>query len=478
MACGSTPRSSRRCRTSRSARARSSATRCPRTWSARWPSCAGRARRSSPARRWSSTEASTSIEALTHRAPRRRRAHRPQPPRARARRRPRARLGAGRRRAGRRTALVQGRARRQHRVAHALRPRRLRAGRHRLSPHPSGAGHPLPALRRHHDRGAGRRAHAGPGRGVVRARARPGAGHDGARRALGLRPRHAPARGVGRPAHDQVRRSRRRRQAQDPARDDLPRAAGAPVTRSGGQVLVDQLVLHGADLAFGVPGESYLAVLDALHDAPLRLVVTRHESGAANMAEAYGKLTGRPGVCMVTRGPGATNASNGVHTAMQDSTPLLLLVGQVAREAAVREGFKELDLRAMYGPVAKWATQVEDAARLPEIVARAFAVATSGRPGPGVLALPEDMLADEVDVADVRPQRPVAAAPGERELARLGELLAGAARPLIVVGEGGWTARTGADVAAFADTQAIPGAGAFPCPVYVANQRPALPRPA
>src|SRR3954451_23841786 len=472
MACGSTPRSSRRCRTSRSARGRSSATRCPRTSSARSPSCAGRARRSSQARRWSSTEASTSIEALTHRAPRRRRAHRPQPRRARARRRPRAGLGAGRRRAGRRAALVQGRARRQHRVAHALRPGRLRAGRRGLSTHASGAGHPLPALRRHHDRLAGRRAHAGPGRGVVRARPRPGAGHDGARRTLGLRPRHAPARGVGRPAHDQVRRPRRRRQAQDPARDDLPRAAGAPVTRSGGQVLVDQLALHGADMAFGVPGESYLAVLDALHDADLRLVVTRHEAGAANMAEAYGKLTGRPGVCLVTRGPGATHASVGVHTAFQDSTPMLLLVGQVARDTTGREGFQELDYRQVFGSLAKWATQIDSAARVPEVMARAFAVATSGRPGPVVVALPEDMLTETADVPDAHPHRVPAASPGAEELARLRELVAGAVRPLVIVGEGGWTAQAGEDILAFAGANGLPVATSWRCQDYVDNRSP------
>ncbi|MFL5111752.1 MAG: thiamine pyrophosphate-binding protein, partial [Microvirga sp.] len=207
--------------------------------------------------------------------------------------------------------------------------------------------------------------------------------------------------------------------------------------RTGGQILVDQLIVHGVDHLFCVPGESYLAVLDALHDAPLRLIVTRHEGGAANMAEAYGKLTGRPGVCLVTRGPGATHAANGVHTAFQDSTPLLLLIGQVARDASGREGFQELDYRAMYGPIAKWATQVDDAARLPEIVARAFAAATSGRPGPVVIALPEDMLTDRVDVPDGRRRQVPAAAPGEPELARLGELLAGAERPLIVVGEAG-----------------------------------------
>ena len=245
------------------------------------------------------------------------------------------------------------------------------------------------------------------------------------------------------------------------------------MTRSGGQVLVDQLVLHGADLAFGVPGESYLAVLDALHDAPLRLVVTRHESGAANMAEAYGKLTGRPGVCMVTRGPGATNASNGVHTAFQDSTPMLLLIGQVARDTVGREGFQELDYRAMYGAIAKWATQVDDPARLPEIVARAFAVATSGRPGPVVLALPEDMLSERVDVADARPHRAAPAAPAPGAMARLAELLAQARAPLAIVGEGGWTARTGADVAAFAEAQAVPIAASFRCQDYVDNASPA-----
>jgi acetolactate synthase I/II/III large subunit len=245
------------------------------------------------------------------------------------------------------------------------------------------------------------------------------------------------------------------------------------VTRSGGQVLVDQLVLHGAELCFGVPGESYLAVLDALHDAPLRLIVTRHEGGAANMAEAYGKLTGRPGICLVTRGPGATHASNGVHTAMQDSTPMILLVGQVAREAIGREAFQELDYRAVFGSMAKWATQIDRAERVPELMARAFAVATSGRPGPVVVALPEDMLASQVDVPDARPHRAVAVTPGERELARLGELLAEAERPLIVVGEGGWTARTGEDVAAFAETQRVPVAASFRCQDFVDNASPA-----
>jgi acetolactate synthase I/II/III large subunit len=246
------------------------------------------------------------------------------------------------------------------------------------------------------------------------------------------------------------------------------------LTRSGGQVLVDQLALHGAELCFGVPGESYLAVLDALHDAPLRMIVTRHEGGAANMAEAYGKLTGRPGICLVTRGPGATHASNGVHTAMQDSTPMLLLVGQVARETIGREAFQELDYRAVFGSMAKWATQVDRAERVPEIMARAFAVATSGRPGPVVIALPEDMLTSQVDVPDAAPHRtPAGPPPSEAEMARLAELLADAQRPAIVVGEGGWTAQTGADVAAFAEAQRIPVVASFRCQDFVDNASPA-----
>jgi acetolactate synthase I/II/III large subunit len=246
------------------------------------------------------------------------------------------------------------------------------------------------------------------------------------------------------------------------------------VSRSGGQVLVDQLVLHGADLAFGVPGESYLPVLDALRDAPMRLVVTRHEGGAANMADAYGKLTGRPGICLVTRGPGATHASNGVHTASQDSTPMILLVGQVARDAVGREGFQELDYGAVFGSMAKWVAQIDDAARVPELVARAFAVATSGRPGPVVLALPEDMLTDVVDVPDAAPHRPLAATPpGDAAMARLAELLEGAERPLAIVGEGGWTPRTGLDVAAFCEAQRIPVAASFRCQDYVDNRSPA-----
>jgi thiamine pyrophosphate-dependent acetolactate synthase large subunit-like protein len=173
--------------------------------------------------------------------------------------------------------------------------------------------------------------------------------------------------------------------------------------REGGRILVDQLVLNGVDTAFCVPGESFLPVLDALHDGPVRLVVCRQEGGAAHMAAAHGRLTGQPGVCLVTRGPGATNASVGVHNAAQDSAPMLLLVGQVPRGLRHREAFQELDLPAVFGPMAKWAAEVDDAARLPELVARAITVSASGRPGPVVLGLPEDVLADKVEADDARP---------------------------------------------------------------------------
>src|SRR5919107_4201196 len=175
--------------------------------------------------------------------------------------------------------------------------------------------------------------------------------------------------------------------------------------RTGGQVVVDRLRADNIDAAFCVPGESFLAVLDALHDGPTRLIACRHEAAAANMAVAYGKLIGRPGVCLVTRGPGATQASVGVHTAAQDSAPMLLLVGQVGRAVRGREAFQELDVPAVFAPVAKWAAEATDPARLPELLARAVRVATSGRPGPVVLALPEDVLSGGARVGDPRPVR-------------------------------------------------------------------------
>ena len=244
--------------------------------------------------------------------------------------------------------------------------------------------------------------------------------------------------------------------------------------RTGGRILVDQLAVHGADLAFGVPGESYIDVLDALRDSPVRFVTCRHEAGAANMAEAYGKLTGRPGICLVTRGPGATQASVGVHTAFQDGTPLLLLVGQIRRADTGREAFQELDYRLVFGSFAKWVAQVDDAERIPELVARAFRTATSGRPGPVVLALPEDVLGEKRDVPDASTYEPAQAAPGEPELAELRRLLGGAARPLAIVGGQPWTPAAGAQAARWLEASAVPVAAAWRCQDYVDNESPAF----
>jgi acetolactate synthase-1/2/3 large subunit len=220
-------------------------------------------------------------------------------------------------------------------------------------------------------------------------------------------------------------------------------------------------VVHGADTAFCVPGESYIAVLDALHDAPIRLITCRHEAGAANMADAYGKLTGRPGVCLVTRGPGATQAAVGVHTAFQDSTPMLLLVGQVASNQAEREAFQEIDYRRLFASTAKWATQIDRVDRIPEYVARAFATACSGRPGPVVLALPEDMLTASSGAADARPFHAVQPYPSPDDVERLRELLAAAERPLAVLGGAGWTSRTSEAMREFLEANAIPAGAAF-----------------
>ncbi|HXV95982.1 MAG TPA: thiamine pyrophosphate-binding protein [Gaiellaceae bacterium] len=244
------------------------------------------------------------------------------------------------------------------------------------------------------------------------------------------------------------------------------------MTRTGGRILVDQLELNGVALVSCVPGESYLPVLDALHDSPVRLISCRHEGAAANMAEAWGKLTGRPGVCLVTRGPGATHASVGVHTAAQDSTPLLLLVGQVPRGMLGREAFQEMDYEALFGSVAKWVGQADSAERLPELVSRAYAAMLSGRPGPAVLALPEDVLFEEADVADAAPVAPARPQPADGDLARLREFLAGSERPLVIAGEGGWSAQAGADLLAFCEASSLPVAASFRCQDYVDNRSP------
>jgi acetolactate synthase-1/2/3 large subunit len=242
--------------------------------------------------------------------------------------------------------------------------------------------------------------------------------------------------------------------------------------RTGGQIVLDHLQANGIDAVFCVPGESFLAVLDALYDGPTRLITCRHEAAAANMAVAYGKLTGRPGVCLVTRGPGATQASVGVHTAAQDSAPMLLLVGQVGRAVRGREGFQELDVPAVFGPMAKWAAEASDPARLPELLARAVRVATSGRPGPAVLALPEDGLAATARVADARPVRPVTPRPAPADLARLRELLGGARRPLVLAGGPGWTEAAAADLKAVAEAGRLPVAVSFRSQDVLDNRSP------
>jgi acetolactate synthase-1/2/3 large subunit len=242
--------------------------------------------------------------------------------------------------------------------------------------------------------------------------------------------------------------------------------------RSGGQLVVDHLVGNGIDAAFCVPGESFLAVLDALYDGPVRLITCRHEAAAANMAVAYGKLTGRPGVCLVTRGPGATQASVGVHTAAQDSAPMLLLVGQVGREARGREAFQELPVPAVFGPMAKWAAEADDPARLPELLARAVQVAVSGRPGPVVLGLPEDVLAGQAEVGDARPVRPVAPAADPADVAHVRQLLARARRPLVVAGGPGWSEAAAADLRAVAEAGRLPVAASFRSQDVLDNRSP------
>ncbi|MGF1620870.1 MAG: thiamine pyrophosphate-binding protein [Rhodomicrobiaceae bacterium] len=243
--------------------------------------------------------------------------------------------------------------------------------------------------------------------------------------------------------------------------------------RHGGRVLIDQLALHGTDTIYGVPGESFLAALDGLHDVgSIRFVNARQEGGAAIMADAYGKLTGKPGICFVTRGPGATNASAGVHIAFQDSTPMIVLIGQVGLDMTDREAFQEVDYRRMFGQMAKWVTQIDDASRIPEYISRAFYTATSGRPGPVVLALPEDMLSSTVTVADARGYRTVESAPTPEALDGLSELLAKAERPLCIIGGGGWSEATRADFEAFASAHQVPVGASFRCQDYFNNDHP------
>ena len=231
--------------------------------------------------------------------------------------------------------------------------------------------------------------------------------------------------------------------------------------RTGGEILIDQLEIHGVRHAFCVPGESYLAALDAFYDSDIKLTVCRHESAAAMAAEAIGKTTGRPGICFVTRGPGATNASAGIHIARQDSTPLIVFVGQVGRAMREREAFQELDYRAVFGTMAKWATEIDDAARIPEIVSRAFHTACNGGPGPVVIALPEDMLRDRVVVPDASAFEPVETWPGLSDMGRLQKMLSAAKRPVVVIGGSRWSEAACGALARFAERFQLPVATTF-----------------
>ncbi|MBT5664345.1 MAG: thiamine pyrophosphate-binding protein [Rhodospirillaceae bacterium] len=242
-------------------------------------------------------------------------------------------------------------------------------------------------------------------------------------------------------------------------------------TRTGGQVLADALKIHGVDTVFCVPGESYLALIDALHDASneIRTVTCRQEGGATNMAEAYGKVTGLPGIAMVTRGPGACNGSIGVHTAMQDSTPMVIFIGQVARDQEYREAFQEVDYRQFYWALCKWVGQIESADRIPEMVSKAFHHAMSGRPGPVALALPEDMLRDLTSVADAGAYKIARPGVDPLDIDAMTALLKAAEKPLMIVGGGGWTPEACDDIRAFAQANNLPTAASFRCQDIVDN---------
>ncbi|MEO1000260.1 MAG: thiamine pyrophosphate-binding protein [Pseudomonadota bacterium] len=231
--------------------------------------------------------------------------------------------------------------------------------------------------------------------------------------------------------------------------------------RTGGQLIVDTLVAQGISRVFCVPGESYLPVLDALRDSSIQTVVARHEGGAAMMAEADGKITGRPGIALVTRGPGATNAASGIHVAEQDSTPMVLLVGQIGRAMRGRAAFQEVDNRQMFGRLAKWVEEIDDPARAPEVLAHAFHIAMSGRPGPVVLALPEDMLREAADAAPGPRVEVAEPAPTPAAMDRLAEMLGAARRPVLIAGGSRWTAEARAALRGFAEAQGLPVACSF-----------------
>jgi acetolactate synthase-1/2/3 large subunit len=232
-------------------------------------------------------------------------------------------------------------------------------------------------------------------------------------------------------------------------------------TRTGGQILVDQLVAQGVEHVFCVPGESYLAVLDAFHDANLNVTVCRQEGGATMMADASARLTGRPGIAFVTRGPGATNAMPAIHIAEHDDVPLILFIGQVGREMRERGAFQEMNYRALFGSTTKWATEIDDPARIPEIVSRAFHVAMQGRPGPVVIGLPEDMLTDQAAVEDAARVERIETYPGKPQIEQLQKLLSQAKAPVVILGGGGWTPQAVADMRQFAQRFQLPVSTVF-----------------
>ncbi|QJF52371.1 thiamine pyrophosphate-binding protein [Roseobacter ponti] len=246
----------------------------------------------------------------------------------------------------------------------------------------------------------------------------------------------------------------------------------APSTLHGGALLTQCLAAQGVERVFCIPGESFLAALDGLYDANIDVVVARQEGGAAMMAEATGKLTGRPGIAFVTRGPGATNASSGVHVAFQDSTPMILFVGQVASDQRDREAFQEVDYRAMFGPLAKWVAQIDRADRIPEYISHAFHVAQSGRPGPVVLALPEDMLSGPVEGAAVAAATLPSGKAAEDDLKAVVNKLAAAQRPMVIVGGGGWDGHAARALGAFAAKMGLPVGASFRCQDYLDNRHP------
>jgi acetolactate synthase-1/2/3 large subunit len=241
----------------------------------------------------------------------------------------------------------------------------------------------------------------------------------------------------------------------------MSQAPSAKNPRTGGQILVGQLVSHGVKHVFCVPGESFLAVLDALVDVNIEVTVCRQEGGAAMMADAHGKLTGQPGICMVTRGPGASNALAGIHIAKQDSTPIIVFVGQIERGMREREAFQEMDYRAVFGQAAKWATEIDDPARIPEILSRAFHVATSGRPGPVVIALPEDMLVELATVPDAPHYEAIDSAPSIGQMADLAKRLSQAKAPVAILGGARWNATAVKQFVEFAERFKLPVAVSF-----------------